>query len=209
MDFNLKALGAETVMVDRRLVAKLVEAELLLRDGEKLPYEEELNQFIRQNSFIGVNPSERLFAKCAVTGKNAECIGLMVKPREIVLAEEVYYRLQELETAESIQKEYLRKSKDGTPVRPLYEVRADFADNPSLSEEENRFIDTIRPREYCFEARNASEATGIPEGVMNMPFSAESINFLKKKKKQELLKTSAPALSPCRDSSRLLRCSVR
>lgn len=83
MDFNLKALGAETVMVDRRLVAKLVEAELLLRDGEKLPYEEELNQFIRQNSFIGVNPSERLFAKCAVTGKNAECIGLMVKPREI------------------------------------------------------------------------------------------------------------------------------
>lgn len=42
MDFNLKALGAETVMVDRRLVAKLVEAELLLRDGEKLPYEEEL-----------------------------------------------------------------------------------------------------------------------------------------------------------------------
>ena len=51
MDFNLKALGAETVMVDRRLVAKLVEAELLLRDGEKLPYEEELNQFIRQNSY--------------------------------------------------------------------------------------------------------------------------------------------------------------
>ena len=134
MDFNLKALGAETVMVDRRLAARLVEAELLLRDGEKLPYAEELNQFIRQNSFIGVNPSERLFAKCAVTGKNAECIGVMVKPREIVLAEEVYYRLQELETAESIQKEYLRKSKDVTPVRPLYEVRADYADNPSLSE---------------------------------------------------------------------------
>lgn len=108
MDFNLKALGAETVMFDRRLVAKLVEEELLLRDGEKLPYEEELNQFIRQNSFIGVNPSERLFTKCAVTGKNTECIGVMVKPREIVLAEEVYYRLQELETAESIQKEYLR-----------------------------------------------------------------------------------------------------
>lgn len=81
MDFNLKALGAETVMVDRRLAARLVEAELLLRDGEKLPYAEELNQFIRQNSFIGVNPSERLFAKCAVTGKNAECIGVMVKPR--------------------------------------------------------------------------------------------------------------------------------
>lgn len=92
MDFNLKALGAETVMVDRRLVAKLVEEELLLRDGEKLPYEVELNQFIRQNSFIGVNPSERLFTKCAVTGKNTECIGVMVKPREIVLAEEVYYR---------------------------------------------------------------------------------------------------------------------
>lgn len=54
MDFNLKALGAETVMVDRRIVAQLAEAELLLRDGEKLPY-----QFIRQNSFIGVNPSER------------------------------------------------------------------------------------------------------------------------------------------------------
>ena len=104
MDFNLKALGAETVMFDRRLVAKLVEEELLLRDGEKLPYEEELNQFIRQNSFIGVNPSERLFAKRAVTGKNAECIGVMVKPREIVLAEEVYYRVQELETAESIEK---------------------------------------------------------------------------------------------------------
>lgn len=50
MDFNLKALGAETVMVDRRLAARLVEAELLLRDGEKLPYAEELNQFIRQNS---------------------------------------------------------------------------------------------------------------------------------------------------------------
>ena len=82
MDFNLKALGAETVMVDRRIVAQLAEAELLLRDGEKLPY-----QFIRQNSFIGVNPSERLFAKRAVTGKNAECIGVMVKPREIVLAE--------------------------------------------------------------------------------------------------------------------------
>ena len=65
MDFNLKALGAETVMVDRRIVAQLAEAELLLRDGEKLPY-----QFIRQNSFIGVNPSERLFAKRAVTGKN-------------------------------------------------------------------------------------------------------------------------------------------
>lgn len=80
MDFNLKVLGAETVMVDRRLAAR------------------------------------------------------------IVLAEEVYYRLQELETAESIQKEYLRKSKDGTPVRPLYEVRADYADNPSLSEEENRFF---------------------------------------------------------------------
>lgn len=80
MDFNLKVLGAETVMVDRRLAAR------------------------------------------------------------IVLAEGVYYRLQELETAESIQKEYLRKSKDGTPVRPLYEVRADYADNPSLSEEENRFI---------------------------------------------------------------------
>lgn len=46
MDFNLKALGAETVMVDRRIVAQLAEAELLLRDGEKLPY-----QFIRQNSF--------------------------------------------------------------------------------------------------------------------------------------------------------------
>ena len=74
MDFNLKALGAETVMVDRRIVAQLAEAELLLRDGEKLPY-----QFIRQNSFIGVNPSERLFAKRAVTGKNAECIGVMVK----------------------------------------------------------------------------------------------------------------------------------
>ena len=99
MDFNLKALGAETVMVDRRIVAQLAEAELLLRDGEKLPY-----QFIRQNSFIGVNPSERLFAKRAVTGKNAECIGVMVKPREIVLAEEVYYRVQELETAESIEK---------------------------------------------------------------------------------------------------------
>jgi len=28
----------------------------------------------------------------------------MVKPREIVLAEEVYYRVQELETAESIEK---------------------------------------------------------------------------------------------------------
>ena len=54
MDLNLKALGAETVMVDRRLAARLVEAELLLRDGEKLPYAEELNQFIRQNSFIGV-----------------------------------------------------------------------------------------------------------------------------------------------------------
>lgn len=37
MDFNLKALGAETVMVDRRIVAQLAEAELLLRDGEKLP----------------------------------------------------------------------------------------------------------------------------------------------------------------------------
>ncbi len=35
MDFNLKALGAETVMVDRRIVAQLAEAELLLRDGEK------------------------------------------------------------------------------------------------------------------------------------------------------------------------------
>lgn len=34
MDFNLKALGAETVMVDRRIVAQLAEAELLLRDGE-------------------------------------------------------------------------------------------------------------------------------------------------------------------------------
>lgn len=32
-----------------------------------------------------------------------------------------------------------------------------------------------------------------------MPFSAESINFLKKKKKRELLKTSAPAQSPYRD----------
>jgi len=31
MDFNLKALGAETVMVDRRIVAQLAEAELLLR----------------------------------------------------------------------------------------------------------------------------------------------------------------------------------
>ncbi len=39
MDFNLKALGAETVMVDRRLASRLVEAEHLLRDGEKLPYE--------------------------------------------------------------------------------------------------------------------------------------------------------------------------
>ena len=39
MDFNLKALGAETVMVDRRIVAQLAEAELLLRDGEKLPYQ--------------------------------------------------------------------------------------------------------------------------------------------------------------------------
>ena len=186
MDFNLKALGAETVMVDRRLVAKLVEAELLLRDGEKLPYEEELNQFIRQNSFIGVNPSERLFAKCAVTGKNAECIGLMVKPREIVLAEEVYYRLQELETAESIQKEYLRKSKDGTPVRPLYEVRADFADNPSLSEEENRFIDTIRPREYCFEARNASEATRILGGH-EYAFFSRVHQFLKEEKEAGII----------------------
>lgn len=186
MDFNLKALGAETVMVDRRLVAKLVEAELLLRDGEKLPYEEELNQFIRQNSFIGVNPSERLFAKCAVTGKNAECFGLMVKPREIVLAEEVYYRLQELETAESIQKEYLRKSKDGTPVRPLYEVRADFADNPSLSEEENRFIDTIRPREYCFEARNASEATRILGGH-EYAFFSRVHQFLKEEKEAGII----------------------
>ncbi|MFQ9391802.1 MAG: hypothetical protein ACLR2C_06980, partial [Parasutterella excrementihominis] len=173
-------------MVDRRLVAKLVEEELLLRDGEKLPYEVELNQFIRQNSFIGVNPSERLFTKCAVTGKNTECIGVMVKPREIVLAEEVYYRLQELETAESIQKEYLRKSKDGTPVRPLYEVRADFADNPFLSEEENRFIDTIRPREYCFEARNASEATRILGGH-EYAFFSRVHQFLKEEKEAGII----------------------
>ena len=57
MDFNLKALGAETVMVDRRLVAKLVEAELLLRDGEKLPYEEELNQLILQSVYSQNVPS--------------------------------------------------------------------------------------------------------------------------------------------------------
>lgn len=118
MDFNLKALGAETVMVDRRIVAQLAEAELLLRDGEKLPY-----QFIRQNSFIGVNPSERLFAKRAVTGKNAECIGVMVKPREIVLAEEVYYRVQELETAESIEK-----------IVGSFSKSREFQEHPQLSE---------------------------------------------------------------------------
>lgn len=123
MDFNLKALGAETVMVDRRLAARLVEAELLLRDGEKLPYAEELNQFIRQNSFIGVNPSERLFTKCAVTGKDTECIGVMAKPREIVLAEEVYYRLQELETAESIEK-----------IVGSFSKNKDFQEHPQLSE---------------------------------------------------------------------------
>jgi len=111
MDFNLKALGAETV-------AQLAEAELLLRDGEKLPY-----QFIRQNSFIGVNPSERLFAKRAVTGKNAECIGVMVKPREIVLAEEVYYRVQELETAESIEK-----------IVGSFSKSREFQEHPQLSE---------------------------------------------------------------------------
>lgn len=186
MDFSLKALGAETVMVDRRLVAKLVEAELLLRDGEKLPYEEKLNQFIRQNSFIGVNPSERLFAKCAVTGKNAECIGVTVKSREIVLAEEVYYRLQELKTAESIQKEHLRKSKDGNPVRPLYEVRVDYADNPSLSEEENRFISRIRPREYCFEAGNASEATRALESH-EYAFFSRVHQFLKEEKEAGII----------------------
>ena len=186
MDFSLKALGAETVMVDRRLVAKLVEAELLLRDGEKLPYEEKLNQFIRQNSFIGVNPSERLFAKCAVTGKNAECIGVTVKSREIVLAEEVYYRLQELKTAESIQKEHLRKSKDGNPVRPLYEVRVDYADNPSLSEEENRFIGRIRPREYCFEAGNASEATRALESH-EYAFFSRVHQFLKEEKEAGII----------------------
>ena len=118
MDFNLKALGAETVMVDRRIVAQLAEAELLLRYGEKLPY-----QFIRQNSFIGVNPSERLFAKRAVTGKNAECIGVMVKPREIVLAEEVYYRVQELETAESIEK-----------IVGSFSKSREFQEHPQLSE---------------------------------------------------------------------------
>ena len=103
-----------------------------------------------------------------------------------MLAEEVYYRLQELETAESIQKEYLRKSKDGTPVRPLYEVRADFADNPSLSEEENRFIDTIRPREYCFEARNASEATRILGGH-EYAFFSRVHQFLKEEKEAGII----------------------
>ena len=76
MDFNLKALGAETVMVDRRIVAQL-----------------------------------------------AECIGVMVKPREIVLAEEVYYRVQELETAESIEK-----------IVGSFSKSREFQEHPQLSE---------------------------------------------------------------------------
>ena len=67
--------------------------------------------------------SERLFAKRAVTGKNAECIGVMVKPREIVLAEEVYYRVQELETAESIEK-----------IVGSFSKSREFQEHPQLSE---------------------------------------------------------------------------
>lgn len=131
MDFNLKALGAEIVMVDRRIAAKLAEAELLLRDGEKLPYEDELNKFIRQNSFIGLNPSERLFAKCAVTGKTAECIGVMVKSREIVLAEESYYRLQELETTENIHKQQRESIQK---IVNSFSRNKEFQQHPLLSE---------------------------------------------------------------------------
>lgn len=130
MDFNLRVLGAETVMVDSRLAVKLAEGELLQRNGEELPFEKELNSFIRSYSFIGLDPTVQSASKCAVTGKTSQCVAVTVKPREIMLSEEAYYRLQEPETAESIQKEHLRKSKDGTPVRPLYEVRADYADNP-------------------------------------------------------------------------------
>ena len=132
MDFNLRVLGAETIMVDSRLAVKLAEGELLQRNGEELPFEKELNSFIRSYSFIGLDPTVQSASKCAVTGKTSQCVAVTVKPREIMLSEEAYYRLQEPETAESIQKEHLRKSKDGTPVRPLYEVRADYADNRYL-----------------------------------------------------------------------------
>ena len=181
MDFNLRVLGAETVMVDSRLAVKLAEGELLQRNGEELPFEKELNSFIRSYSFIGLDPTVQSASKCAVTGKTSQCVAVTVKPREIMLSEEAYYRLQEPETAESIQKEHLRKSKDGTPVRPLYGVRADYADNPSLSEEENRFIDRIRPREYCFEANNASEAT-LALGGHEYAFFSRVHQFLKGEK---------------------------
>lgn len=186
MDFNLRAMGAQTVMVDKRLAAKLAEAELLLRDGEKLPYEEKLNKFIRQNSFIGINPSERMYAKCAITGKPAECIGVTIKRREIMLAEEVYYRLQEPETADLIQREHLRKSKDGNPVKPLYEVRTDYRDSPSLSEEENRFLENIRPRNYCFEAPTPSEAA-LSLQKHDSVFFSHFYNFLKEEKEAGII----------------------
>ena len=186
MDFNLRALGAETVMVDSRLAVKLAEGELLQRNGEELPSEKELNSFIRSYSFIGLDPTVQSASKCAVTGKTSQCVAVTVKPREVMLSEEAYYRLQEPETAESIQKEHLRKSKDGNPVRPLYEVRADYAGNPSLSEEENRFIDRIRPREYCFEARNASEATRALGGH-EYAFFSRVHQFLKEEKEAGII----------------------
>lgn len=186
MDFNLRALGAETVMVDSRLAVKLAEGELLQRNGEELPFEKELNSFIRSYSFIGLDPTVQSASKCAVTGKTSQCVAVTVKPREVMLSEEAYYRLQEPETAESIQKEHLRKSKDGNPVRPLYEVRADYAGNPSLSEEENRFIDRIRPREYCFEARNASEATRALGGH-EYAFFSRVHQFLKEEKEAGII----------------------
>lgn len=186
MDFNLRALGAETVMVDSRLAVKLAEGELLQRNGEELPFQKELNFFIRSYSFIGLDPTVQSTATCAVTGITSQCVAVTVKPREIMLAEEAYYRLQEPETAEGIQEEHLRKSKDGTPVRPLYEVQADYADNPSLSEEENRFIARVSPREYCFEARNASEATKALGGH-EYAFFRRVHQFLKEEKEAGII----------------------
>ena len=53
MDFNLRVLGAETVMVDSRLAVKLAEGELLQRNGEELPFEKELNSFTAvQNNLL-------------------------------------------------------------------------------------------------------------------------------------------------------------
>ena len=95
MDFNLRVLGAETIMVDSRLAVKLAEGELLQRNGEELPFEKELNSFIRSYSFIGLDPTVQSASKCAVTGKTSQCVAVTVKPREIMLSEEAYYRLQE------------------------------------------------------------------------------------------------------------------